>query len=61
MNFKGEKTLPNKERMQKEIKQKRLRRLSRYIHTPRHTTHEDWIDYMDEIASMIGCKPNCGI
>ncbi|KAH9373680.1 hypothetical protein HPB48_018675 [Haemaphysalis longicornis] len=29
----------------------------RYVNSPRHAIQVDWISYMDELASMIGARP----
>ncbi|RWS24930.1 hypothetical protein B4U80_04965, partial [Leptotrombidium deliense] len=56
--MKGDLKLPTKEEMfadiEKEINLKRI------IHhgSERHTTQVDFIGYMDDIASFVGCKPN---
>lgn len=32
----------------------------RYISGSRHARQVDWIDYMDEVAELVGCKPRLG-
>lgn len=58
--FKGERSLPNETQMQNEIHQMRIHTASRYLNSPRHAVQVEWIDYMDEIARLIGCKPDWG-
>ena len=31
---------------------------ARYVESLRHTIQVDWIPYFDEIAELVGCKPN---
>ncbi|KAK0056421.1 dimethylaniline monooxygenase [N-oxide-forming] 5 [Biomphalaria pfeifferi] len=56
--FKEEVKLPPPACMKKDIcaKEKAMRR--RYIDTQRHTIQVDWLPYMDELATVVGCKPN---
>ena len=44
--------------MQKSIKDKRGAMSCRYVKSRRHTIQVDYCDYMDELADIIGAKPN---
>ena len=44
--------------MWKEINGRNEMRAKRYPSTLRHTLEIDWLPMMDELAGMIGCKPN---
>ena len=33
---------------------------ARYVKTQRHTIQVDHIPFLDELAELIGCKPNIG-
>ncbi|KAL1427559.1 hypothetical protein MTO96_017261 [Rhipicephalus appendiculatus] len=50
--------LPSEEAMFENIRKKRESMRRRYVASPRHTIQEDWIRYMDELASQIGARPN---
>jgi len=52
------KPLPSKEKMYKDIVQKRKEIDERYFKGARHTIQVDWVPYMDEIASLFGAKPD---
>ena len=54
----GRTKLPNKENMMKEITHKRKLIRRRYVDSPRHTIQVDYILYMDELAGLIGCRPD---
>ncbi|KAK7103255.1 flavin-containing monooxygenase 5-like [Littorina saxatilis] len=58
--FKGAVKLPPRDDMWKEIEANESMRSSRYPNTIRHTLEIDWLPTMDELAEMIGCKPNIG-
>lgn len=51
-------SLPSKEEMLEDIALKRKLMEMRYYKGPRHTLQVDWIPFMDELASIIGAKPN---
>jgi dimethylaniline monooxygenase (N-oxide forming) len=59
--FKGLCTLPSKEEMTNDIKRKAREVSTRYRESPRHTIQVDFISYLDELANMIGCRPNISI
>lgn len=46
--------------MQTEIEKRRVEMAGRYLNSPRHAFQVEWIDYMDEIARLIDCKPDWG-
>lgn len=54
----GNAKLPSTEDMLKEIKAKNDANAKRYVNSTRHTIQVDWIPFMDELASIIGAKPN---
>ncbi|CAL1541313.1 unnamed protein product [Lymnaea stagnalis] len=56
--FKGAVAMPSANDMKKDIAAKQRELKSRYVDTERHTIQVDWLPYMDELASMMGCKPN---
>uniref|UniRef100_A0A023GL55 Flavin-containing monooxygenase n=1 Tax=Amblyomma triste TaxID=251400 RepID=A0A023GL55_AMBTT len=51
-------SLPSEEAMHENIRKKLAAMRRRYVDSPRHTIQVDWIDYMDELASQIGARPN---
>lgn len=54
----GKVRLPAQEKMNRDIEKKHKYLESRYYGGPRNTLQVDWINYMDELAEQIGCKPN---
>ncbi|XP_053389860.1 flavin-containing monooxygenase 5-like, partial [Mercenaria mercenaria] len=56
--FKGIKGLPDSNEMWKDIKDKQAAMALRYKKAMRHTIQVDYVPYMDELAEMIGCKPD---
>ncbi|XP_060566212.1 LOW QUALITY PROTEIN: flavin-containing monooxygenase 5-like [Ruditapes philippinarum] len=56
--FKGLKTLPESTEMWEDIKSKQAAMGMRYKQSLRHTIQVDYVPYMDELAEMVGCKPN---
>ncbi|KAH6934858.1 hypothetical protein HPB50_001542 [Hyalomma asiaticum] len=54
----NKRSLPSKEAMFEDIRKKRESMRRRYVASPRHTIQVDWINYMDELASQIGARPN---
>ena len=54
----GKLKLPSEEKMWQEIEAKHKYLESRYYGGPRNTLQVDWINYMDELAEQIGCRPN---
>lgn len=58
MVMSGKCNLPAKEEMLKDILKKEEIRRQRFVDSPRHTVQVDFIDYQDELAELIGVKPN---
>lgn len=56
--FKGDKTLPSPAAMWADIERRRSVMRGRYVNTQRHTIQVDYITFLDEMASKVGCKPN---
>ncbi|KAH6934859.1 hypothetical protein HPB50_001543 [Hyalomma asiaticum] len=54
----NKRALPSEEAMFEDIRKKRDSMRHRYVASPRHTIQVDWINYMDELASQIGARPN---
>lgn len=50
--------LPSEEDMLADIKKKDIEMKKRYFSGPRHTIQMDWINYMDELATLAGVKPD---
>ncbi|KJH49513.1 Flavin-binding monooxygenase-like protein [Dictyocaulus viviparus] len=57
-NLFGTHKIPNKDTMKKSIREKQAAMNARYVKSPRHTIQVDYIAYMDELADLVGCKPN---
>lgn len=53
----GKAKLPSQEVMREDIEAKHRYLESRYYGGPRNTLQVDWINYMDELAELVGCKP----
>ncbi|KAM6154293.1 flavin-containing monooxygenase 5-like [Erethizon dorsatum] len=56
--FKGLKILPSESDMMADIKRRRKKMAKESVRSPRKTRRVQYIDYMDEIASELGVKPN---
>nr|UZZ64697.1 tAncFMO5 [synthetic construct] len=56
--FKGLNKLPSANDMMADIAKKKEEMEKRYVTSQRHTIQVDYIEYMDELASLIGVKPN---
>ncbi|XP_077572499.1 flavin-containing monooxygenase 5-like [Stigmatopora nigra] len=56
--FKGCIKLPPATEMLDDIKYKEEAMASRYVSSQRHTIQVDYADYMDEIATLVGVRPN---
>ncbi|XP_058165559.1 flavin-containing monooxygenase 5 isoform X1 [Dasypus novemcinctus] len=56
--FKGLKRLPSQSKMMAEISKNREEMAKRYVESPRHTIQIDYIKAMDEIADLLGVRPN---
>ncbi|WKY08014.1 hypothetical protein Q1695_007481 [Nippostrongylus brasiliensis] len=57
-NLFGTHKIPSAKEMRKSIREKKEAMSARYVKSPRHTIQVDYINYMDELASLVGCKPN---
>ena len=56
--YKGERQLPSKIGMNEDI-DKHLDEMSkRYVTSPRHTVQVDHVEYCNELADEVGCRPN---
>ncbi|KAG8542819.1 hypothetical protein GDO81_026056 [Engystomops pustulosus] len=56
--FTGEKLLPSASDMKEDIRKKKLEMEKRYVCSQRHTIQVDYMDFMDELAELLGVKPN---
>ncbi|XP_016077143.1 PREDICTED: dimethylaniline monooxygenase [N-oxide-forming] 5 [Miniopterus natalensis] len=56
--FKGLKTLPSQSEMITDIAKAREKIEKRYVESQRHTIQVDYIDTMDELADLLGVRPN---
>ncbi|KAI4579742.1 hypothetical protein MJT46_001110 [Ovis ammon polii x Ovis aries] len=56
--FKGLKTLPPQSEMMTEIAKVQEDMAKQYVESQRHTIQGDYIDTMDELADLVGVKPN---
>ena len=50
--------LPDRADMMEEIQQKKQAMAARYVKTQRHTIQVDWIPFMDELAELVGSRPD---
>lgn len=55
--FAGRYRLPAEGVMDADVSKNEDRVRERYISGSRHARQVDWIDYMDELAAIVGCKP----
>ncbi|KHJ97124.1 Flavin-binding monooxygenase-like protein [Oesophagostomum dentatum] len=53
----GETKLPSTSEMRKDIIAKRESMKRQYVDSSRHTIQVDYIPFMDELATLIGCRP----
>jgi len=56
--WKGELGLPSTDEMRKENRERKEEMAKRFLKRSRHTIQADFQDYMDDIASLIGCLPS---
>ncbi|KAM4722716.1 flavin-containing monooxygenase 5-like [Rhinophrynus dorsalis] len=56
--FNGEKLIPSVSCMKEDIKKKKEEMEKRYVCSQRHTIQVDYMEYMDEIAELLGVKPD---
>ncbi|VDM40357.1 unnamed protein product [Toxocara canis] len=54
----GQTHLPSASQMERAIEAKKHELSARYVKSRRHTIQVDYLPYMDELADMIGAKPN---
>ncbi|XP_050404396.1 flavin-containing monooxygenase 5-like [Patella vulgata] len=54
--FKGDVQLPSKEDMWKDVRDKEIRMIQRYVQSTRHTIQVDYCAFMDELADLNGCR-----
>ncbi|KAE9549177.1 hypothetical protein FO519_007609 [Halicephalobus sp. NKZ332] len=50
--------LPSRTIMQEDIDKKSFDMKKRYFSSPKHTLQVDFIPYMDELAELVGCRPD---
>ncbi|EGW09227.1 flavin-containing monooxygenase 5 [Cricetulus griseus] len=56
--FKGLKKLPSQSEMMEEINKTQEEMEKRYVESQRHTIQGDYVDTMEEIADLVGVRPN---
>lgn len=56
--FNGETKLPSNVEMEEDIESKARAMAERYVASARHTVQVDYVDYCNELAEQIGCRPN---
>ena len=56
--FKNEVKLPSRLTMDEDIDKKIQEMSERYVASPRHTVEVDYVEYCNDIADQIGCRPN---
>jgi dimethylaniline monooxygenase (N-oxide forming) len=54
----GEIELPSPEDMWKDIQVKKVAMSRRFYDSQRNTLQVDYTSFMDELAELIGCRPN---
>ncbi|XP_038613643.1 flavin-containing monooxygenase 5 [Tachyglossus aculeatus] len=55
--FQGLKKLPTESEMQAEITKTRMKMEHRYVESQRHTIQVDYMEYMEELADLVGVRP----
>ena len=58
VHFQGTVALPSHDEMVEDISAKEKVLAAKYVNSIRHTIQVEWVPYMDELATFIGCKPN---
>lgn len=53
----GKRRLPSTDEMHRDIKIKLEAVRKRYVRSPRHTVQVDYVNYMDELAELVGATP----
>ena len=56
--FKGERQLPSRVDMDRDIDERLDQMSKRYVASARHTVQVDHLDYCNELADEVGCRPN---
>lgn len=56
--FKNEVKLPSSLQMNEDMNVRFEQMSKRYVSSPRHTIQVDYIDYCNELADEVGCRPN---
>uniref|UniRef100_A0AAF5PK86 Flavin-containing monooxygenase n=1 Tax=Wuchereria bancrofti TaxID=6293 RepID=A0AAF5PK86_WUCBA len=56
--FAGHCKLPAIDKMKKDVERRRVQTEKRFLKSRRHTLEVDYATYMDELAKMVGVKPN---
>ena len=56
--FQGKVHLPSHDEMMADIRFKQAAMKQRYVQTQRHTIQVDYVDYMDELATLNGTLPD---
>jgi dimethylaniline monooxygenase (N-oxide forming) len=56
--FKNELKLPSRFKMDEDIDVHLYRMSKRYVASPRHTIQVDYVEYCNELADEVGCRPN---
>lgn len=56
--FKGLKTLPSQSEMMRDTTEAQMKIDKRYVDSQRHTIQVDFIDAMEELAELLGVRPN---
>ncbi|KAK7095176.1 flavin-containing monooxygenase 5-like [Littorina saxatilis] len=58
--IKGSLTLPSRDDMWSDVRRKQEELKRQYVESQRHTIMVDFLPFMDELAELVGCKPNIG-
>jgi dimethylaniline monooxygenase (N-oxide forming) len=56
--FKDELKLPSRSEMDKNTDERLDQMSKRYVASPRHTVQVDYLEYCDDLADEIRCRPN---
>lgn len=57
----GKVTLPCYNEMMLDIESKQKALKQKYVKTHKHTVAVEYIEYMDELATLNGCRPDLGM
>ncbi|KAK6056097.1 Flavin-binding monooxygenase-like protein [Cooperia oncophora] len=57
-NLFGSHRIPSVAEMKKSIQKKRDAMKACFVQSPRHTIQVDYMEYMEELAGLMGCKPD---